>query len=396
MSTEQRLYTPTFFIGFLYNFFLALHFTNNALYPLYVSVEGGSAADIGLFMGVYSIAAVVGRPLIGYLIDRKGVKLVLIVGSLCMGLPNLLFWASYGDGLTWLVWVFRLIQGFGFGAHFSAGFTLAGQIAPEGRRNESMAMYGVSGLLGAFIGPAFGEYLESTFGLGYFFLLMTITAILGTIVILKLKMERPENLVDFSMKRFGALFRSRKMWIAYVLAMFLAVCYSTPNAFIAKMAYERSIAGFGLYFTGFGAGGIAIRFLGSTWGDRFGLRRVLVPAFAAYFTGLIIVFFSTGTFGFFIGGIMAGIAHGIAFPAVATLGYTLAPPELAGSAMSFVTGMMDAGTAVTALAFGVLAEYTNYGLVFPVASVAGLFAIILLLWSLYVWPIKLKPRPATN
>ncbi len=391
MNPTERLYTPTFFIGFLYNFLLSLHFTNNALYPLYVSAEGGSAADIGLFMGIYSLAAVIGRPLVGYLIDHKGVKLVLIFGSLMMALPNILFYFSLGNGLPWFVWGMRLIQGIGFGAHFSAGFTLAGQIAPKGRRNESMAMYGVSGLLGAFIGPACGEYLEAHAGLPAYFIMMTLTAVAGTIVILLLKQEKPATKTDFSIHRFAVLLKSKELRIAMILAMLLSVCYSTPNAFIAKMAFERSMEGFGLYFTGFGAGGVIIRFIGSKWGDRAGLRRVLVPAFAAYFIGLLVVYASTATIGFFIGGIIAGMAHGIAFPAVGTLGYTLAPPELSGSAMAFVTGMMDVGTTVTAFAFGILAEFLNYGIVFPIASIAAVAAVGILLWSLHVQPTRIIP-----
>jgi MFS family permease len=395
LNARKALYTPTFFIGFAYNFFLALHFTNNALYPLYVSEEGGSAADIGIFMAVYSIAAVLGRPLIGYLIDKKGVKLVLIVGSLCMALPNLVFWSEYGSGLSWFVWIVRLVQGFGFGAHFSAGFTLAGQIAPEGRRNESMAMYGVSGLLGAFIGPAIGEYLESIYGLESFFILMIVSALAGTFIIMQLKHTVDSGNTDFSLKKLSGLLKSPELRIAFILAMLLSVCYSTPGAFIAKMANERSLTGFGLYFTGFGAGGITIRLIGSTWGDRFGLRRVLLPAFTAYFLGLIIVYFSYSTMGFLMGGLMAGVAHGLAFPAIGTLGFTLAPRELAGSAMSLTTGMMDAGTAITALFFGIIAEYSSYGIVFPMAASAALIAVAILIYSLFVKPIKIKPTAAT-
>src|SRR3990172_819973 len=52
-----------------------------AAWPLYVIESGGNAADVGLVIGVYSIAAVLARPFVGRELDIRGRKKFLVVGA---------------------------------------------------------------------------------------------------------------------------------------------------------------------------------------------------------------------------------------------------------------------------------------------------------------------------
>jgi len=375
-------------MGFLYNFVLSLHFTNNALYPLYVVEEGGGVAVVGFFMGIFSVAGVLGRPLVGMLLDRYGVKPVLILGSLLLSLPALGYISLLGDGLGPMVWLLRIVQGVGYGAHFSATFTLAAQLAPAGRRNESVAMYGASGLLGAMVGPYLGEYLVTTPGLEWFFARRALIGIISAGLISRArlpktstgKVPRPSEVIK--------AFRSGELHFAMWLAFLLAMTFYAPITFLATIAAEKGIDQFSLYFTAWGLSGIIIRLAAARLGDAIGLRRILVPGFLLYGTGVLIIHFSTGTGGLIAAGIFCGTAHGLAFPAVTSLGYSLAPTAITGSAMAALTGMMDTGGTLTALALGPLAEAFGYGLVFPVAAASAYLAVILLLNSI-------RKRPET-
>ncbi|MBL0176028.1 MAG: MFS transporter [Ignavibacteria bacterium] len=386
---REKLYTRTFFLGFAYNFVLALHFTNNALYPLFVRQEGGGIAMVGLFMGVYSLAAVLGRPLIGLLIDRYGPREVLMLGALCLSLPALGYFLLLGTGMSPLVWVLRAVQGFGYGAHFSATFTLAALIAPSTRRNEAIAMYGVSGLAGAMIGPFIGEQLVEHAGLPVFFLAMCGVGLLAVAVVWNVRVGRAGTAIPRPSEVLRALV-TRDMQLVAALAFLLALCYSTPQSFLAVIAKQRGIADFSLYFSAWGLGGTIIRFVGGSWGDKRGLRRVLMPSFAMYAAGLTLLAFSTGIAGVIVAGFLTGISHGLAFPAVASLGYALAPKAFTGSAMALVTGMMDTGAAVMALAVGPLAELVGYGIVFPIAAGAGASAVLLLVLSIRANPAPIR------
>jgi len=385
---NDTLYNRQFLFFFSYNFFMALNFSSNAIYPLYVKSMGGTAQTVGAFMGVASLSAVVARPLVGWLIDRFGGRKVLIIGSLAMSLPSLGYLALLDQGLSPLVWLLRIVHGFGFGAHFSAFFASAAQSAPKNRRNEAIAMYGFSGLCAHLIGPFLSETIHDHYGLSTFFLVVTGFGLVALMIMLFLA-RQPKPEPNGSLPLFSGtlqLLMKRELRFVYLLAFLLSVLYSTPPTFLAPLARERGVFHFGLYFTGYGMMGMFIRLLGKRWGDRLGLRRVLAPSFVVYSLAMLTLFFARSTEMVMLAGGFSGLAHGIAFPAVNALAYNRAPRGSEGSVIALLTGMMDVGTMAGAFLLGLLAEFTGYPYVFPAAASAGLFASMLLVISILKRP----------
>jgi len=381
-STDS-LYTRTFFIANIYIFFIALNYHNNAIYPLYVTYAGGDAVMVGLFMSVFSIAAVLARPLIGLLIDRFGVKHVMIMGCLCMGLPSLGYFALMNSGLTPIVWMLRAIQGIGFGAHFSAFFTLAAQTAPVGRRNESIAMYGISGMVAIMIGPLIGEELVEMYGLPTFFIVM---AALGIAAALSATLFTIPSFASPPLHKNKNMFKAiknRELYFPLLLAMLMAMSLSAPAIFLAPLAELRSITGFGLYFTGYAVSGMTIRIIGRKWADQFGWRRILIPSFSLCSIGLFTIYFSHNIPMLFSAGMIIGVAQGLALPAVTSLGYSRAPEGAKGTSMALVTGMIDFGVFINGLILGQIARLGGYAIIFPLATIAPTLAVTLLLY--HVW-----------
>ncbi|MFH1853138.1 MAG: MFS transporter [Candidatus Neomarinimicrobiota bacterium] len=379
MKTEhQQLYTPTLFLALAYNFIVGLIFTNNAIYPLFIEHQGGSATQIGLFMSTYAIAAVFGRPAVGLLIDRFGVRPVLLLGSLLMGLPALGYLTLLHDGLSPLVWLLRVLQGLGFGAHFSAFLTLAGRMAPSGRRNEAVAMYGITGLAANLVGPLLGEQIVQFWGLPVFFIFIAICGLLAAGIATRFGSD-DETATDSGGWRSVLLtIRAPALRFPLILALLLAISFTTASGFLAPLASLRNINGFGLYFSGYAVAGIIIRLTGRRWADRFGWRRILIPMFILYGAGLLTVYHSSDLGGLILAGLLVGSAHGLAFPAVTALGYNMAPEKGKGTAMALVTGMMDLGTFAAGIILGQVAQYYGFAAVFLVATLAPLCAVVLL------------------
>jgi MFS family permease len=396
VGRNDQVYTTTFFLSFTYNFLIAMNFTNSAVMPLYVKELGGTASTVGLFMGTAAVAAVVLRPLIGTALDRFGPKPVLLFGALLITLPPLGYWALLDAGeLTPLVYVLRVLHGFGFGAHFSAFFSLAASSSPPNRRNESIAMYGISGLVANLIGPYLGETVLNAYGLPGFFLFITIFGLLGTFTLLFIHPVRPDKATTpslFTPANTMKLLTSRPMMLPFLLAILMSVCFSSSQYFLAPLARDRGIENFGLYFTGYAVAGITIRLISRKWGDRFGVRRIMIPAFLFYAAGMITVMVSQSTAVVILGGVFSGIAHGVVFPAINSLGYAAAPREYAGSAVALITGMMDLGSILTAFAFGTIAEYSSYGSAFLFAGFAGILAAVLAIGSIIRRPELIQSR----
>lgn len=372
---------------------MALNFTNNAIYPLYVKQMGGTAQTVGLFMGSAAFAAVVFRPLIGLLIDRLGVKPILIIGSLAMTLPALGYWFLLDSGLNQWVWMLRVLHGFGFGAHFSAFFTLAAQVAPPNRRNEAISMFGFSGLMANIVGPFIGETVYDHFGLPAFFALVTLFGLTATVVISFLRLKQAPSNGSRSTPTLGGaltLLKARNLMLVFLLALLLSICFSSGQFFLAPLARERGITNFGLYFTGYAITGMGIRLIGRAWGDRFGVRRIMVPAFLLYGIGMFSIYLAPTTVMLFVAGLFSGSAHGLAFPAVNSLGYSRAPAQYAGSVIALLTGMMDMGGVITAVALGQIAEWFGYDKVFIFATAAGLLASATVLVNVILKPDRVQ------
>ncbi|MEW6234921.1 MAG: MFS transporter [Candidatus Omnitrophota bacterium] len=379
VQPSDRLYTPAFFIAFVYNFILGFLITNNALFPLYVDHAGGGPATLGMFMACVPIAGVIGRPWIGSLIDRFGVKPVLLLSCVCMEVSSLGFYMLLDCGLVPWVWMLRLVQGFGWGAHMSAFFTLAAQAAPKGRRFEAISMYALSGLASNSVGPYTGEIVLSRFGFSGFFLMLIAVGAIALLLVLSIRHPAQIPLTgDFDWRGMAQLLRSPGFWHAAVFALALAVSYSTMASFLAPLAKGRGISHFGLFFTFYSLSGVFIRIVGGKWGDRFGLRRVLLPAFMSYGTGLLILHFSWTLRGIIAAGAFCGAGHGIAFPAITSLGYALAPKSHRGRAVALVTGVMDAGNAINSFLLGQAAALWGFGIVFFLGAIGPWSAAILI------------------
>lgn len=393
MHRVERLYTRTFFLSLAYNFLIALSVTNNAVLPLYVKEMGGTAQTVGLFMGVAAGAAVVARPVIGAMLDRVGVKPVLFAGNLMLSLAPIGYWLLLDYELFPGAYLLRAVHGFGFGAHFSAFFTLAAASGPSGRRNESIAMYGISGIAAHLVGPYLGETIFDSFGMPGFFFTMCGFGLIGLALLPFIHpgaRARGNQRATPSLAAASKLIVSRTMRVPFTLALLLSVCFSSAQFFLAPLARERGIDDFGLYFTAYAVAGITVRLISRKWGDRFGVRRVMVPAFLLYMMGMGTILLSDTTALLMLAGAFSGSAHGLVFPAVNSLGYSLAPHEKAGSAVALITGMMDLGSIVTAFLFGAIAEATEYGFVFALAAAAGLGASLVSLASILRRPETIR------
>ncbi|MBD3166629.1 MFS transporter [bacterium] len=378
MNNSERIFNLTFAKAFSMSFLVGITFASNAVYPLYVEHTGGGAAEIGRFMSVYFLSGVLARPLIGWMIDRWGVNRVLLMSNLLMALPPLGFFLLLDQGLSPLVWGLRVAQGLGNAGHFTAYFTLAGQNAPQGRLNETIGKYGLAGLSAFMVGPPLGEWVVKGFGLSEFFLVMFAFGMVSVFITLNLPKaeERDTDSPPPSVKGMLTVFKSLRMWFVFFLGMAVNSAFSAAVNFLAPIAEERGISEFGPYFTALGITALLVRTLGASWGDRFGARRMLVPAFLLYVAAMGVLHFSQTTLHLVAGGILAGLAHGTAFPLATTLAIVYAPPRYKGSAMAMHTGVMDMAIAVSAFVLGGLAADFGYGVVFPLSGLLPLLAAL--------------------
>lgn len=89
---QNKLWTGSFIRICLVNLFIFVNF--HALlptFPFFVTYLGGDAVTIGLATALFSVASIVSRPFVGWLIDTRGRCTILVLGLVRNG--------TYPDGI---------------------------------------------------------------------------------------------------------------------------------------------------------------------------------------------------------------------------------------------------------------------------------------------------------
>ncbi|GIN84238.1 hypothetical protein J6TS2_06240 [Heyndrickxia sporothermodurans] len=154
---NQPLWTKSFTLLVIANLFVFMGFQMLIpTIPPYIQSLGASGFEIGLATSLFSIGAVIIRPFIGYFLEYKERRALVIIGA--VGL--LLFTVVYP--ISQLVFIFlfiRLLHGIGWGWSTTVNGTAAVDIVPNQRLGEGMGYFGLSATIGMIIAPSLGIFL---------------------------------------------------------------------------------------------------------------------------------------------------------------------------------------------------------------------------------------------
>lgn len=114
---------------------------------------GASPFLIGLAVGMYSFSNTIGNIISGFMTDKKGPFLILLIGLFAAALS--LFLYSFATGPLSLLGV-RFVHGFMEGLIVPAAFTFLANRAEESKRGKSVAISGAFVGMAAIVGPAYG------------------------------------------------------------------------------------------------------------------------------------------------------------------------------------------------------------------------------------------------
>lgn len=155
---DATLLTPRFvtIVAAAWLYFLSF-FVLVPVLPRHVSGElGGSDLAVGVVSTAFAISALVVRPSLGRLGDRRG-RRVLFVGGALLSAASI---APYGlADAIWVLFVLRLIGGVGEAAAFVGAATAIQDLAPDHRRGEATSLFSLAIYGGIGLGPALGEWV---------------------------------------------------------------------------------------------------------------------------------------------------------------------------------------------------------------------------------------------
>ncbi|MEN8686385.1 MAG: MFS transporter [Desulfuromonadales bacterium] len=374
------LYTPAFWAMALANLCHTASFSAFFLLPLYVLEQGGSQGDVGMVMGIFSMASAVCRPWISSMIDRIGRKQSYTLGSILMLTAPLLYLGLHDPLGTYypLFILLRLMHGVGLAICFTAVFTFMADILPQGRLNEGIGMFGISGLLGIALGPILAEATLARYGFTGLFLVagsLAATALLAHQP-LQESHTRHTSTTDRQVSFFGLLKRE-KFIVVGLLSLMFGVGLAATGSFVAPLAEARGLGYISIYFFCYSGGAIAVRFVSGKLADEVGERTILPYGIFLYIAGILILPFTYSALLLCVAGALSGIGHGLLFPLLNTMAVRDEPGILRGKATGIFTGGIDTGIFAGSLILGYIGDWFGLNILFFCAGLCMASAFII-------------------
>lgn len=367
---KDQLWTKKYLFSLLLVFSINMGYALlNSVMAIYGMLLTSSSVIGGYMITVFTLAALFVRIFIKKLNEKYSNKTLLLVGVL------LTMVAALGYCLTKnivIFLIFRAIHGFGFGFSLTCAVAISNEYAPATRLSESVGFTSSANTLANAIGPSLAlEILGKDYSdFISLFVLMLIISILAFIFSLFVKSSSKTKVKNSKSSYSGALI---------ITAVFFIATFSQGaiNSFLTSYAKELGLGNIGLFFTISAIVTFMSRFFSKRIQDFVGFRKLsfilaIIMALATFAISLV-----QNKTQLFLLAIPCGLASGLLFP---IFNYRII--EAVGtSQIAFGTSLyycgVDIGYGLGAVAWGTIAQYTHYSLVYILAG--GLLVIMAIL-----------------
>jgi len=350
------------------------------LYPVALDTMGSSRQAIGWVMGVFSLAAVVVRPIMGKLVLRTGEYRVISLGlGVCLvaSLGYMLV-SEFGA----LMLIVRIMHGVGFSAFVSGSFSLAARGFHPDRRAESFGILGAA-LMGAVaVAPPLGERLIREHGFGSLYAAAAVSVLLAwaAVVAVGRKVGTPgERKIRV---RYLPLFKDRGFLMLLGSTLALSHCQATVSNFLALIAFEKESTSGGYFFISFVSAILVLLVMGRSI-DRYGKREFLKVSYPFFAIGVALIPAVIASGLFWISALLFGLGLGFLFSTHNALAAGEGTEAEKPATMSVFTGVYDSGFITGGIVSGWFAQYANLDALFIGCSLLAVSG-----WGLMVLPFR--------
>ena len=354
----------------LANFFTMSSISTFFLFPLFITRHGGTKADIGIMMGVFTIASIVSRPWISEMIDRLGRKRCYTLACLVLSFLPLVYLLFKGNLSSFYIplLLVRFIHGIGMGLAFTAVMTYVADIVPKHRLNEGLGMFGVTALVALAVGPIIAEMIIRQFGFQIFFVMSGVLSFVGLLLHLPLAESYVDSNQDKTSKSFFSILLGKRRILIVVLAFLFGLGLSSVFGFLTPYAEELQLTFISLFFITYSTGAVAMRFFGGRLADKVGERRIIPYAFVITSIGIGMLTLLSGDLILISSGLICGSGHGLLYPCLNAVALRNEPQDIRGKIMGIFTGSIDSGFFLGSILFGYIGNWFGYPVLFLIAG----------------------------
>ncbi|MCU0491445.1 MAG: MFS transporter [Chloroflexaceae bacterium] len=336
--------------------------------PRYLEAIGLPDWQIGLVLGAFGVASLLGRPLSGLLADRWGQRRVLLLGAAALAL------GACGVSLTTdvrLLFGLRLLQAVGYVAFTTAGTALVVALTPLEQRGQRLALFGAAANVAITMTPAIVSALLTVAPLETAFFLS------GGLALLTGGLAWFTGRTGLTQPRlFGwrALWQfPRQLWLPMFVTALFGLGFGAFFQFLPLLAERRDGLDAGLAYTCYGLSIIATRLLSGSWLDQVSLARVLTLATGLMVAGLLLLAFADSLLTLLGATLLIASGGGLFHPALLAHHARLLPGEPGRATAGFYVGF-DMGIGAGSWLLGLVLQW--WGLVGMYLAAAAVVAVV--------------------
>lgn len=344
---------------------------------------GPSAA--GLVVGVMFGTAVLASLPAGVVLDRTNSRWALVAAVALFVVAGAWGWQAATNGAYLSLLGSRVLGGIAYVVVWNASIDVVGRSFTADRQATAVATFTASGPVGFAIGQGTGPLVADAVGWPAIFPAYTLLAVVG--LALFWLPSRGAGRTDGEPAATGAALRrvvtNRGVVLVALLGFLAYGLYLFVNSWAPSYLTEE--VKLGLALSGalsalFPAVGVLSRITGGVLSDRLfgGRRRPIVLAAFLVATPFVAGFATIRLVPVLVGALLiAGFAIQLCLGLVFAYVRELVAPEVAATAVAFLTSVGLAGAFVAPIAGGALIDAAGYTLAFAVAGAFGLVGVVL-------------------
>lgn len=382
-KVKEPLWTKSFLMLMVGNLFVFMSFQMLIpTLPPYIKSLGASGFEIGLVTTLFSLGAVLSRPFIGFMLEYKVRKPLVIIGAVSLLLVTMIHPLSQ---VVVVFLMFRFIHGLAWGWSTTVNGTAAVDVVPNSRLGEGMGYFGLSITLGMIIAPSLGIFLFQNTSFNN---LILVSSILGAIALILLSIGRyhtPEAVKnakkeDLKFSYIGSLIEKTSLYPA-VITVIATFGYGSIATFIVIFGEERGIEQIFLFYLLNAIFASISRPIAGKWFDRNGPKGIILLCLSITFVGMWVLSYSNSNLLIAISGALFGVGFGSLIPTLQSWAISKTPANRRGVANGMFFSSIDLGIGLGGFVFGVLAQFVQTAVLFQISSGFVLLAIVMVLFE---------------
>lgn len=347
-----------------------------------LSIPLSVQSQVGIVMGCFAVGLLLSRTQLGRMADRRGRKIVVLIGAAVAGIAPLgyLFFQSMP-----LLMASRAFHGFSISA-FTTGYSaLVVDISPAEKRGEVIGYMSLVVPIGMAMGPLVGGYIGETAGYKLAFLTSGIAGFLALalaswvreakakIGVLQLG-DEPEP------GQFWHLLSDPALYVPTAVMLCVGLVFGTLVTFLPLFVREVGVdLNVGFFYMAAAIASFIGRLVTGRASDRYGRGVFISLSLICYGLSMLILSRALSPSAFLVAAVLEGLGSGLLLPMAIALMSDRSALHERGLVYSICIGGFDLGMAIAGPFLGFLAQPLGYRGLYELSAFLALFALLVFL-----------------